>query len=514
MRAARRAVLDLHRRLRRRRSAGHDHRRARQRLRGRLDDVDELSDGVAAPGGARGRVRRLPAAHLDHRRRPRLLHLLRRRRRRRGERRRRRRRAQHVHRGDDAIGGLPAVEPRPSPIRVSSTGSSASSPRPEPSSIPPTTAAPAWTRWRASASTPPATSTRSGSTTLHQPAGAERVRARPQRSRRRVHVALRADRFAALLLLLRRVSGNDAGPGRRGPADRLGVRRRQHDLARLPGRRRRSSRPSAASSTPSCWWCRRPAPSRWSTYYGGTRSERGRALALNPSGKLIFAGQTFSPDMPLLRPAQPRTGGNRDTFVVELDPPYTAFTYATYLGGSNNDEGSGVAVDRVGRVFTAGAASYPSPGRAGSVRRLHLRHLQRPGRRRHRRRRPRRRVGDAVRHRPEHQRRRRGSGRRRLHQCPGAGQQHASDRLLHPLPGRRIDGRVLRRSHRAVQSRSRPRHRRAALPARRRRRDSSRSSRFRPAAAPPSTPKRSSASRTRRSRPSSRATSRWSSTAR
>ncbi|MEO5820391.1 MAG: SBBP repeat-containing protein [Vicinamibacteraceae bacterium] len=104
----------------------------------------------------------------------------------------------------------------------------------------------------------------------------------------------------------------------------------------------------------------------WSTFYGGTRSERGRALAVNQAGKLIFAGQTFSSDMPLLRPAQPRTGGNRDTFVVELDPPYTAFTYATYLGGSNNDEGSGVAVDRVGRVFTAGAASYPSPGTLGA----------------------------------------------------------------------------------------------------------------------------------------------------
>ncbi|MFI5078493.1 MAG: SBBP repeat-containing protein, partial [Vicinamibacteria bacterium] len=103
-----------------------------------------------------------------------------------------------------------------------------------------------------------------------------------------------------------------------------------------------------------------------STYYGGTRSERGRALALNQAGKLIFSGQTFSPDMPVVRAAQPRTGGNRDTFVVEIDSPYTAFTYATYLGGSNNDEGSGVAVDRVGRVFTAGAASYPSPAALGA----------------------------------------------------------------------------------------------------------------------------------------------------
>ena len=104
----------------------------------------------------------------------------------------------------------------------------------------------------------------------------------------------------------------------------------------------------------------------WSTFYGGTRSERGRAMALNAAGTLVFAGQTFSSDMPLIRPAQARTGGNRDTFVLELNPPYTALTYATYLGGSNNDEGSGVAVDRVGRVFTAGTNSYPSPGTRGA----------------------------------------------------------------------------------------------------------------------------------------------------
>ena len=104
----------------------------------------------------------------------------------------------------------------------------------------------------------------------------------------------------------------------------------------------------------------------WATYYGGARSERGRALAVTPSGKVIFAGQTFSPNLPVVRPAQARTGGNRDTFVLEIDPPHTAFTYATYLGKSNNDEGSGVAVDAVGRVFTAGVVSYPSPGALGA----------------------------------------------------------------------------------------------------------------------------------------------------
>ena len=296
--------------------------------------------------------------------------------------------------------------------------------------------------------------------------------ARPdlQRPRRRVHLALRADRHAALLLLLRRFAQRRrAGPWRCLP----------DGWAFVAGSTASPDFPVASPIQPAFGgeldaFLLAVSPTgaiAWATYYGGTRSERGRALALNPSGKLIFAGQTFSPDMPLIRPAQPRTGGNRDTFVVELDPPYTAFTYATYLGGSNNDEGSGVAVDRVGRVFTAGAASYPSPGALGASDAFvygissGLAGVDTDG--------------DGLDDEwetqfgtdPNSQRRRRGSGWRRLHQRPGAGQQHASDRLLHPLPRRRIDGRVLRRSHRAVQSGGRPRHRGAALPARRRRRD-------------------------------------------
>ena len=68
----------------------------------------------------------------------------------------------------------------------------------------------------------------------------------------------------------------------------------------------------------------------WATFYGGTRSERGRALALNASGTLVFAGQTFSPDMPVTRPAQLRTGGNRDTFVVELNVYFSEYHRRTY----------------------------------------------------------------------------------------------------------------------------------------------------------------------------------------
>jgi hypothetical protein len=98
-----------------------------------------------------------------------------------------------------------------------------------------------------------------------------------------------------------------------------------------------------------------------SSYYGGTRSERGRGLALNAGGRLVLVGQTMSANLPVTLPAQRVTGGNRDTFVVQLAPPYNAVTYATYLGGSNNDEGMGAAIDAVGRVFVTGASTYPFP---------------------------------------------------------------------------------------------------------------------------------------------------------
>ena len=173
----------------------------------------------------------------------------------------------------------------------------------------------------------------------------------------------------------------------------------------------------------------------WATYYGGSRSERGRAVAINANGQLVFAGQTFSPNLPVLRATQQTTGGNRDTFVVQLDPPWTAFSYATYLGGSNNDEGSGVAIDAVGRVFVDRRGRVSVTRCAGRVGCLRLRPLDGRRRSRHRRRRHERRLGDAVR--PGSARQRCGgrSRRRRRHQRPGTGEQHAPDRLSHPLPG-------------------------------------------------------------------------------
>ena len=312
----------------------------------------------------RGRVRRLPAAHLDDRRRPQLLDLLRRDGRRRGECDRDRRGTEHVHRGDDALVGLSLLNPAQAyqgqldgfVSKFAAAGTLVYSTYPR--------------RRR------------------HGHAGGDRRRQRRQRQHDGLHdlpptcrcstrcarpsggrVDAFFSRFSAagsiLFCSYFGGSGNDAGRA---------VAVFPWGPAFIAGSTTSPDFPVASAPQPAFGGgmdaflvlVSETGALATSTYYGGTRSERGRALALNQAGKLIFSGQTFSPDLPVVRAAQPRTGGNRDTFVVELDSPYTAFTYATYLGGSNNDEGSGVAVDRVGRVFTAGAASYPSPGALGA----------------------------------------------------------------------------------------------------------------------------------------------------
>jgi hypothetical protein len=105
----------------------------------------------------------------------------------------------------------------------------------------------------------------------------------------------------------------------------------------------------------------------FSTYLGGTGSDRGRGIARDGANQLYVIGQTFSADFPSINPVQPKIGGNRDTFVVMLSPPsYNAITYATYLGGGHNDDALGVAADQIGRAYITGATMYAWPDLAGA----------------------------------------------------------------------------------------------------------------------------------------------------
>src|SRR5206468_952246 len=51
---------------------------------------------------------------------------------------------------------------------------------------------------------------------------------------------------------------------------------------------------------------------------------------------------------------QPNFGGSTDAFVTKLNPTGSALVYSSYLGGSSNDSGIGIAVDALGSAYVTG----------------------------------------------------------------------------------------------------------------------------------------------------------------
>jgi hypothetical protein len=82
----------------------------------------------------------------------------------------------------------------------------------------------------------------------------------------------------------------------------------------------------------------------YSTYVGGSGEDSGNAIAVDPSGDAFVAGGTGSSNFPHTGGYQTTLGGGLDAFVFELNSTGTALTYSTYLGGTNDDYASGIAL--------------------------------------------------------------------------------------------------------------------------------------------------------------------------
>ena len=108
------------------------------------------------------------------------------------------------------------------------------------------------------------------------------------------------------------------------------------------------------------------------TYLGGTGFFDGaEALAIAPmTGEVYVAGFTASTDFPgTSGGAQSASGSSGDAFVARLNPSLTALDQATYLGGSNVDEASALAIaPTTGEVYVAGVTdSTDFPGTSGGA---------------------------------------------------------------------------------------------------------------------------------------------------
>lgn len=100
----------------------------------------------------------------------------------------------------------------------------------------------------------------------------------------------------------------------------------------------------------------------WATFYGGNHEDAGYEIALGPNGGVAITGVTNSPIMPTTKNFQASCnncgspGFLYDAFVAEFDQATGAnLSYASWIGGSAQDQGNGIAYDANGKIWIIGS---------------------------------------------------------------------------------------------------------------------------------------------------------------
>jgi uncharacterized repeat protein (TIGR01451 family) len=96
----------------------------------------------------------------------------------------------------------------------------------------------------------------------------------------------------------------------------------------------------------------------YATYLGGGSDERVGGIAIDGAGAAYLSGPTASSDFPATSgAADTALGGAGDAFAAKLAPAGDGLAYASYVGGSDADLGSRVAVDAKGTAYLTGSTS-------------------------------------------------------------------------------------------------------------------------------------------------------------
>jgi Beta-propeller repeat len=92
----------------------------------------------------------------------------------------------------------------------------------------------------------------------------------------------------------------------------------------------------------------------YSTYLGGSADDWGEGIAVDAAGNAYLAGETASPDFPPMNPIQGANAGLTDMFFAKLNPAGSSLVYSTYLGGSSYDMVPMIALDSHGNLYFEG----------------------------------------------------------------------------------------------------------------------------------------------------------------
>jgi Carboxypeptidase regulatory-like domain/Beta-propeller repeat len=110
----------------------------------------------------------------------------------------------------------------------------------------------------------------------------------------------------------------------------------------------------------------------FSTYFGGAAgTDVGRGIALDKQNNVYVVGYTNSFAFPTTHPIQGEIDGRTahfhtfqerfDGYLAKIDASGQFRVYSTYMGGPDNDEAFGVAVDAEGAAYVTGATDSTTP---------------------------------------------------------------------------------------------------------------------------------------------------------
>lgn len=105
--------------------------------------------------------------------------------------------------------------------------------------------------------------------------------------------------------------------------------------------------------------------------FGGEREEKLTGIALDTEGEIYAVGYTRSTDFPTKNPLQAALAGRSDLFLIRLTLPDLEISFSTFFGGSGDDSGWGIAIDRSGNPVVAGITdSTDLPGTSGGYQQM------------------------------------------------------------------------------------------------------------------------------------------------
>ncbi len=106
----------------------------------------------------------------------------------------------------------------------------------------------------------------------------------------------------------------------------------------------------------------------FSSFLGGGSVDVGRGIAVDNADVVHVTGQTSSNDFPTTPLAnQPSAPGSLSAFITLMAADGTALEDSSYLGGSGNEDGLGLAVDTAGDTYVTGwTASHDFPTTSGA----------------------------------------------------------------------------------------------------------------------------------------------------